>query len=128
MKKIHLGFKKFIIKHYKQALFYTISILIICCAAAGYSKFSAILCICFGASIMAIFRLITYKTGKIPFFMIDKTWNKYRVEFSEDELEERYKEMSAHWSAAFLIITLGALIVWLICEALLFIDSICFTV
>ena len=79
-------------------------------------------CITFAFSLLTTFRLITYQTGKIPFFMSDTTWNIYKLKYSEDEIDEKYKEMSIAHATTFFALSLIGLLIWIICEILAMIN------
>ncbi len=62
--------------------------------------------------------LITYKTGKIPLIMIDRTWDAYRLKYGEEEAEIKYKEMRIRNAVIFFILAIAISLVMLFFEAL----------
>lgn len=120
MKKTHSYIKGFLISRYKLSVIYCTVHFLISCIACVYSALIPIVAVYFAFSLITILRLITYKTGKIPFLMTDKTWEKYRLKYSEEDLEQRYKEMSIKRAACYFIIYNVSFLVWVICEVLMF--------
>ena len=116
--------QKFIEKHYKISFFIAIVIFVISGIGSKYSSFIYIVAISFGFSLATFFRLITYKYGKIPFFMIDKTWDHYTWKYSEEEIEEKYEQMSIKRAAIYLKIAIISCPIWLLCEAVLWLTEI----
>ena len=119
IKKIYKTIKSFLAQHSKLGIFISASLFLVGCIAAIYSTSKPFVFIYFAASLAAIFRLTTYKTGKIPFIMIDKTWDSYRLKYPEEELEDRYKEMSIARATIYFIISVIAFILWIIFELLM---------
>ena len=119
MKKIHAYIKSFFASHYKLSICLSSIIFLISCIAIVYSNLTFVVAACFGFSLVTVLRLITYKTGKIPFVMTDNTWNVYRLKYSKEEAEKRYEEMSLNRAAAYFIVTLVSFFIWAICEVLI---------
>ena len=86
--------------------------------ATFYSTLHNLLFWPFGSSLCALFRLISYKNGKIPFFMIDYTRRNLELKYSGDELEEKYEEMSIKRATIYFIIAVLSFIFWIVCELL----------
>ena len=86
-------------------------------AYGGY-EFETVTCIAVAISFIAGFRLFTYKKGKIPFFMVDTAWRIYRVIYSGEDLDEKYKEMSINHATFFSIISIPLLVIGIIVEAI----------
>ena len=127
MKKLFEKFKMFFSKHYKLGIAIAIVILLISSTAVIYSNGHPldITTVCFMTALPALLRFITYRTGHIPIVVMDKTWDryrfKYRKECSEDEIEDKYKEMSLRNASVFLMISIASFIIWLIVELVLWI-------
>ena len=103
--------KKFISSHYKLAFFVMSLIFVLWGIVGVYSSLSVISVISLAFSFVSAFRLFTYKTGKIPVFMMDKTWNRYRVKYSEEEAEKRYKTMCINRATVYFIIAVASCII-----------------
>lgn len=116
MRKIFKYVEKFIICHYKLSLLVASSVFTIGCIASVYSRFIAPAAGFFAFSLASLLRLITYKTGKIPFIIIDKTWDKYRLKYSEENLSEEYKKMCIKRATIYLMIAIVFLLIWSACE------------
>ena len=68
MKKLVECTKRFISAHYKLSFCVTVAVFLVSCIAGVYSRLTVLAMICFGFSLASMLRLITYKTGKLPFF------------------------------------------------------------
>ena len=112
--------KNFLIKHYKLGV--TISILIFICCSIGsiYAELKYLVVLGFASSLATLARLMTYKTGKIPFFMIDKTYDLYRRKYSSEEVDQKYEEMSINHATTFFIFSIPSALLWGICETIAF--------
>lgn len=127
MKKLTEKFKTFFSKHYKLGIAISIAILVISSVDVVYSNGHPmdITTVCFITALPALFRFITYRTGHIPILVIDRTWNrfsfKYRKEYSEEEIDEKFKQMSLRNATIFLMISIASFIIWLVVELLLLI-------
>jgi hypothetical protein len=106
-------------KHYKLGCFISANLLIVSGIAMIYSKLISLLAVVFGFSLLSFVRLITYRKGKIPFFMSDKTWDSYRLKYEGEELEKKYEEMSIGRATDYFIISVVAFIVWIVAEVLM---------
>ena len=120
MRKLYACVKKFISNRYRLSLFFVISIMFVSGIAAIYSTLQNLLFWPFGFSICALFRLITYKKGKIPIFMIDYTRRSLELKYSSEELEEKYEKMSIKRAAIYFIIAVLSFFAWIVCELLVF--------
>ena len=120
MKKLHSIMKNFLIKHYKLGV--TISILIFICCSIGsiYAELKYLVVLGFASSLATLARLMTYKTGKIPIFMIDKTYDLYRRKYSSEEVDRKYEEMSINHATTFFIFSIPSALLWGICETIAF--------
>ena len=118
MKKLYRITRGFITAHYKQAVLYTVLVFVISSVAIYSSELRLIASFPFAFSIGAVIRLTTYKTGKIPIIMIDKTWDRYRRKYSGEELEQKYRELSLKNASVFFLIEIITLLIWGICEVL----------
>ena len=116
MKKIYFLTRAFIEAHYKLSFSLSLVAVLVGGVSMIYSSFRILCALCFALSVVTVSRLITYKTGKIPFLMIDKTWDHYRLKYSEEEAKNKYKEMSLKVSALHFILTGFSLVVWILCE------------
>ena len=120
MKSIHAHIKKLISTYYKT-LFFIVSILFLSsCVGVFYSNLTILVALISGFSLATMMRMVTYKTGHIPLIMIDSTWNRYRLKYPEDELDERYKEMSINRASVYFMIAVVAFVIWILCEILVF--------
>ena len=120
MKKLYACVKKFISNHYRLSRFFVISIIFASGIATIFSALQNLLFWPFAFSICALFRLITYKNGKIPIFMIDYTHRHLELKYSGDELEEKYEEMSIKRATIYFIIAVISFFLWIVCELLVF--------
>lgn len=111
MRKFFGHVKNFISSHYKLAFFVMSLIFVLHGICSMYSSLSVISIIPFAFSFVSAFRIFTYKTGKIPIFMTDKTWNKYRLKYSEEEAEKRYKVMCINRATVYFIIAIASSII-----------------
>ena len=111
MRKFFDHVKNFILSHYKLSFFVMLLIFVIWGIVGIYSGLSVMSIISFAFSFVGAFRLFTYKTGKIPIFMIDKTWSKYRLKYSEEEAEKRYKVMCINRATVYFIIAIASFII-----------------
>jgi len=102
--------------HYKFACFVSTSVFLTGCVAASYSELKFLVAVYFMFSLITIIRLLTYKFGKAPIIMNDKTWEKYRLKHPDDELEKIYKEMSLRRAAYYFFFSLLTFLVWILVE------------
>lgn len=116
MKKVYYSLVRFLTSHNKIGLFLSAAMFLTGCIACFYSSLLFLVAVYFLFSLAASFRIITYKTGKISLFMIDKTWQHYRMKYNEEESRARYKEMSIKRAAIYFLISLSVFFVWIICE------------
>ena len=127
MKKLYEKFKTFFSKHYKLGITISVVILVTSSVAVVCSNGHpmAITTVCFITALPALFRFITYRTGHIPILSRDMTWNgfsfKHRKEYSEEEIDEKFKEMSLRNATTFLMISIASFIIWMIVELMLLI-------
>ncbi len=109
--------KEFFIKHYKLSVFINLIILSIGCCALCVSELETAVALVFCSSLATLMRLATYKTGKIPIFMRDRTWNAMSRRYKdEDELDEKYAEMSINRATTYFMLNICSLAFWIICE------------
>ena len=118
IKNIYNRTKDFLIKHYKLSVSITILLIVISSAACVYSRNINLPASSFLFSFFALMCLITYKTGKIPLIMIDRTWDAYRLKYGEEEAEIKYKEMRIRNAVIFFILAIAISLVMLFFEAL----------
>ena len=118
IKNIYNRTKDFLIKHYKLSVSITILLTVISSVACVYSHDVKLPALSFAFSLLALLCLITYKTGKIPFIMIDRTWDAYRLKYGEEEAEIKYKEMRIRNAVIFFILAIAISLVMLFFEAL----------
>ena len=126
MKKIYAYIESLITHHSRIAIFLAIIMMLASGIAAidSNSNFlSNFLLVVFFFSICSMFRIISYKNGKIPFFMKDTTWENYRLQYPEYEAKEKYKKTSIKRATTYFFISAVALAVWIIFKVL----SILFT-
>ena len=83
-----------------------------------YSYDTTLPALAFAFSLLALLCSITYKTGKIPFIMIDRTWDTYKLKHTEEETEIKYKEMRIRNATIFFILALAFSLVMLFFEIL----------
>ena len=116
MNKIYQTLKNFLKRFY--TLSYLLLFITIISTGIGliYSKYVYIVVIPFSFSVAALIRLTTYKTGKISFFMRDKTWNVYEFKYSKDEIEEKFKEMSIRRATIYFALGVLSFVVWILVE------------
>ena len=119
MKKIHFITKKFLSQHPNLGCISSAIILIIGAIASGFSDLSFFVFVYFAFSIATIFRLIAYKKGKIPFIMSDKTWDRYRLKYPQENAESKYKEMSIKRASIYFIISNITFVFWIIIELII---------
>ncbi len=93
MKKVYSGIESLITNHSRIAIFLTV-IMMLASGIAAIDSNSDFLLIVFFFSICSMLRIISYRNGKIPFFMRDTTWENYRLQYPEDEAIEKYKKTS----------------------------------
>ena len=120
MKKSYLKIKSFIEKHTTISAIISILILVITAVAMFYSELVYTLALPFAFSIMTFSRIGTFKHGKIPIFMHDKTWDSYRLRYSGEELEIKYKEMSLKRAAIYFFLALVSFAIWVVTETVVF--------
>lgn len=118
MKKIYKCFNSFLKKRRILSFFILTIILLVTLIAVVISELRVLAAVPFGFSIACFIRLITYKTGKIPFISVDKTWQTMRLKYSSEELEEKYKEMSINRATTYFLICLFSFPLWIIVEIL----------
>ena len=118
MNKIYQTLKNFLKRLY--TLSYLLLFITIISTGIGliYSKYVYIVVIPFSFSVAALIRLTTYKTGKISFFMRDKTWNVYEFKYSKDEIEEKFKEMSIKRATIYFALDVTFFIIWVLVEVI----------
>ena len=96
-----------------------INILLISGIAFFHARLTTLVAAFFSFSLLALCRLITYKTGKIPFAK-DSTYYYLRRKYSDDELEEKYEKMSIKRATIYFIIAVLSFFAWIVCELLVF--------
>ena len=118
MNKIYQTLKNFLKRFYTRS--YLLLFITIISTGIGliYSKYVYIVVIPFSFSVAALIRLTTYKTGKISFFMRDKTWNVYEFKYSKDEIEEKFKEMSIKRATIYFALDVTFFIIWVLVEVI----------
>ena len=121
IKKMYTRIKHFIISHYKLSVFFASILFFTSCIAVFFSALTYIIFPLFAFSLLTILRLITYKTGKIPIFMIDKTWETMRLKHSKEEAEKLYETMSLKRASVYFMIAVASFLVWSMCEVALFV-------
>ena len=121
VRKIRTSFEKFLKTKRKTSFFILVLMIFVTSIAIMVSKLKILAAITFGFSIVCFIRLITYKTGKIPFISIDKTWQRMRLKYSQEEAEEKYKEMSIKSATDCFVISVFSFIVWVVSEVIVFI-------
>ena len=87
-----------------------------------YTPTSFIMGVCVFTLGAATLRLVTHKIGYIH-LSGDSLWyrckSKYRKEFSEEEIDEKFKELSLRNATVYLMIGIASLIIWMIVELIL---------
>ena len=124
MKKLFFFFKDFIIRHYKMCTVVSVFIILVSGIAMVYSTIPLMAALSFSASIICLFRIVTYKKGKILFFMHDTLWDYYRIKHSGEELEEKYKQTSINRATIFFILTAFSFVLWIFVELVLLITKL----
>ena len=119
MKKVYTRFKRILLLHYKMSVFFATVLVLVSSISAVFSTFPILVVPCFSFSLATLLRLITYKTGKIPIFMMDKTWDKYEFKYSTDEIEKKYEEMSINRATLYFMLAIPSFIIWGIVELLI---------
>jgi hypothetical protein len=119
MRKLYACVKKFISNHYNLSFFFAVNILLISGIAFFHARLTTLVATFFSFSLLALCRLITYKTGKIPFAK-DSTYYYLRRKYSDDELEEKYEKMSIKRATIYFIIAVLSFFAWIVCELLVF--------
>ena len=123
MKKVYLKTKDFLVNHRKISIFICALLFVISALSLIYSSVKLLVAATFGFSLSTMLRLTTYKVGKIPVFMTDTTWNSYELkygsEYSKEELETKYKEMSIRRAALYFLLCIISFLIWAICELIL---------
>ncbi len=117
MKKIYQGTERFLSAHYALNIFIFALITLISGLLAFYQPAHDFEVISFICSIYGGIRLATYKNGKIPIFMIDRTWNKMRIEHDEEEAEKLYREMSLKHCTVCYMIAVPSVVLAVVWEA-----------
>lgn len=110
MRKFFEHVKKFILSHYKFSFFVMLLMFVLLGIVSVHSSMNVLSITSFVFSFISAFRLFAYKTGKIPIFMIDKTWNKYKLKYSEEEVEKQYKIMCINRATVYFIIAIASFI------------------
>lgn len=118
MKKIYCAISRFLSKYYVLNILVLSLITLIIGALIFFEPMHSLEPIAFVCSIYGGMRLITYKNGKIPFFMIDHTWDKMCVEHGEEKAEELYREMSLKHATVCYMIAVPTSVLAIIWEAL----------
>ena len=113
MKRIYGIFKKFLTKHYKLGFFVSISIALLSGVRTTFPGLNIAIVLAFAGGVVSFSEIISYRVGKIPFFMIDKTWDHYRLKYSGEELEEKHKEHSLKWASIGFMIAVISFAIWL---------------
>lgn len=116
MRKVYFYTKAFLIRHYRVAFYLSLFVCLIGGVASKYSAHSHFIFPVFGFSLASIIRIGTYRVGKIPFFMRDSTWNRYRLKYSGEELDEKYKEMPLTRATWYFLLMILSLFIWVIIE------------
>ena len=119
MKKVYTRFKRILLLHYKMSVFFATVLVLVSSISAVFSTFPIFVVPCFSFSLATLLRLITYKTGKIPIFMMDKTWDEYKFKYSTDEIEKKYEEMSINRATLYFMLAIPSFIIWGIVELLI---------
>ena len=117
IRKIFFAIKAFLIAHYKLSCCVVAISFVFGCVAIVYSKLKFVAVLLFASSILAFLRLLSYKKGKLPFIMIDRTWNAYRLKYSCEEAEQKYKTMSISRATVYFIVSVISFLLYVICEA-----------
>ena len=120
MRKIYSHIEKMIVTRYRLMFFVATVLFIVSIISCFYHHLPVTACAYFGASLVSLIRLITYKTGKIPFFAIDKTWNgiewRKRKELTDEAKKELYEKMSLKSAAIHFEVAIFGLCIWIVCE------------
>ena len=119
MRKLHFKTKSFLSQHPNVGCASSVVMLIIGGIASWFSDLSFFVSVYFAFSIATIFRLITYKKGKIPFIMSDRTWDRYRLKYPQENAESKYKEMSIKRASIYFIISNITFVFWVIIELII---------
>ena len=117
MKRIYGAFKQFLTKHYKLGFFISISITLLSGVRTIFPEVNFAIVLAFAGGVVSFSEIISYRVGKIPLFMIDKTWDHYRLKYSGEELEEKYKEHSLKWASIGFMVAVISFGVWIIIES-----------
>ena len=130
MKKLFNFFKGFIIKHFKLSMLIVLVTLTVSLYVSIklYSEVFAFLSIF--ASGFAVFRLITFKKGHIPFagdslyYRIKRQCKKNDI-FDYEDIDDKYKEVSLRHAAFFFTLNAITFPVLLIIETTIAIVNLC---
>ncbi|MBE6536350.1 MAG: hypothetical protein E7673_00200 [Ruminococcaceae bacterium] len=124
MKKIYSYVKNMIVARYKLMFAITMILFFVSIISLFFHHVTPVAGLYFAGSFISLTRLITYKTGKIPIFAIDKTWNviewRKRKELTYETKEELYEKMSLKSASIHFIIAVFGLCMWIVCEILAF--------
>ena len=118
MRNLYKFVKMFIASHHKQSILYNLIILTISAIATVWSnlEFKIIVALPFCFVIPALLRIQSYRVGHISFFSIDSLWRSYRLKYSGEELENKYKEASLKRATICSILALFSFVLWGIVE------------
>ena len=118
MKKIYNKVSQFVLHHRKATAFLSSVIFLVGCCAGIYSNAKILSALVFGFSLLTLWRLMTWRTGKIPIFMSDKTWDRYRIKLSAEEADYKFKEMSMKRATLYFFLSLIVTPIWILWELL----------
>ena len=118
MKTIYVKINSFFKRHYRVGFVISAGLFVISCIALLYSPVRLMAAIPFAFLLDELFRLVTYKIGKIPLFMHDKTWSAYQMKYSQEDVEEKYKQMSIKRATVDFMIAVSGFVVMIACELL----------
>ena len=117
IKYIYIQVQKLINAHYKFALTISIALIVLSGMGAVYSdSFVLIKALIFALAIASVLRITTYRIGKIPFLVLDKTWDTYSLKYSKEEAKRKYKEMSIKRASVYFLLALVTFLSWIVCE------------
>lgn len=127
MKRIYNYVKNLIITRYKFMLCLTFLLFLVSAISLLYHHVPLTAGAFFGGSLVTLVRLITYKTGKIPFakdHTLDGAVRRSRRKNSDATRDEVYEQTSLKLASIHFIVAVVGLILWTLVELLVLLFSL----